>query len=211
MPVDLTYEEALSRTEKVLIKGRFSKADVFITRTEDRHFVVKDYTQKGFWERNLVGRIVIGREARAYAALAGTEGLPSRFKRLSTFSFAVEYLEGKDLGDVEPGEIGPGVLHQFERIVRGMHERGWVHLDLHRRTNILLVDGKIYIVDLASALHSGRVPFIGKFLTRLIGIADTLSLIKMKTIYGPELLSPQERKWLRVRNRILPTKWEVRP
>jgi predicted Ser/Thr protein kinase len=211
MPVDLTYEEALSRTEKVLIKGRFSKADVFITRTEDRRFVVKDYTQKGFWERNLVGRIVIGREARAYAALAGTEGLPSRFKRLSTFSFAVEYLEGKDLGDVEPGEIGPGVLHQFERIVRGMHERGWVHLDLHRRTNILLVDGKIYIVDLASALHSGRVPFIGKFLTRLIGIADTLSLIKMKTIYGPELLSPQERKWLRVRNRILPTKWEVRP
>jgi hypothetical protein len=210
MPADLTYKEALSHTEKVLIRGRFTKADVYITRSGDRRFVVKDYSQKGFWERNLVGRIVIGREARAYAALAGTEGLPSRFKRLSTFSFAVEYLEGKDFGDVEPGEIGPGVIGQFERIVRGMHGRGWVHLDLHRRTNILLVGGKIYIVDLASALHPGSVPFFGKFLTRLIGIADTLSLIKMKTIYGPELLSPQERKWLRVRNKILPTKWEVR-
>ncbi|HSB34998.1 MAG TPA: hypothetical protein VLG39_11120 [Nitrospirota bacterium] len=210
MPVDLTYDEAVQKQEKVLIKGRFTKADVFITRSGRGRFVVKDYTRKGFWERNLVGRIVIGREARAYAALAGTEGLPSRFKRLSAFSFAVEYLEGKDFGDVESGEIGPTVIGQFERIVRGMHGRGWVHLDLHRRTNILLVGGRIYVVDLASALHPGGVPFIGKFLTRLIGIADTLSLIKMKTIYRPELLSPRERKWLRFRNKILPTKWETK-
>ncbi|HET7319796.1 MAG TPA: hypothetical protein VFK23_11715 [Nitrospirota bacterium] len=208
MPVDLTYTEAKANTEKLLIKGRFTKADVFITRSGQDRFVVKDYAQKGFWERNLVGRIVIGREARAYAALAGTEGLPSRFKRLSAFSFAVEYLEGKDFGDVEPGEIGAAVIGQFERIVRGMHGRGWVHLDLHRRTNILLVGGRIYIVDLASALHPGGVPFIGKFLTRLIGIADTLSLIKMKTIYGPELMSPRERKWLRIRNKVMPSKWE---
>src|SRR5574342_125527 len=97
-PADLTYDEAVANTEKVLIKGRFTKADVYITRSGDRRFVVKDYTQKGFWERNLIGRIVIGREARAYAALAGTEGLPAQFKRLSTFSFAVEYLEGKDFG-----------------------------------------------------------------------------------------------------------------
>lgn len=208
MPADLTYDEAISHTEKVLIKGRFTKADVFITRSGHGRFVVKDFTQKGFWERNLVGRVVIGREARAYAALAGTEGLPARFKRLSTFSFVVEYLEGKDLGAVERGEIGPEVIRQFERIVNGLHERGWVHLDLHRRTNVLLVDGKIYIVDLASALHTGRIPFIGKCLTWLIGIADSLSLIKMKTIYGPELLSPRERTWLRLRNKVMPSKWE---
>jgi hypothetical protein len=79
MPSDLTYNEAISHTEKVLIKGRFTKADVFITRSGHERFVVKDYTQKGFWERNLVGRVVIAREARAYAALAGTEGLPVRF------------------------------------------------------------------------------------------------------------------------------------
>jgi len=208
MPADLTYDEAVSHTEKVLIKGRLTKADVFITRSGRERFVVKDYTRKGFWERNLVGRVVIGREARAYAALAGTEGLPARFKRLSAFAFAVEYLEGKDFGVVERGEIGPEVICQFERIVNGLHERGWVHLDLHRRTNVLLVDGKIYIVDLASALHPGRLPFIGKFLTWLIGIADSLSLIKMKTIYGPELLSPRERTWLRLRNKVMPSKWE---
>ena len=116
MPADLTYDKAVSHTENILIKGRLTKADVFITRSGRERFVVKDYTRKGFWERNLVGRVVIGREARAYAALAGTEGLPARFKRLSAFAFAVEYLEGKDLGAVERGEIGPEVIRQFERM-----------------------------------------------------------------------------------------------
>jgi tRNA A-37 threonylcarbamoyl transferase component Bud32 len=207
MLTDLTYDEAVANTEKVLIKGRFTKADVFITRSSGQRFVVKDYSKKGFWERNIVGRIVIGREARAYNALAGIDGLPSRFKRISPFTFAVEYLEGKDLGAVERGEIGAEVIRQFERIVRDLHERGWVHLDLHRRSNILLVDGKVYVVDLASALHSGSIPLIGSCLTSLIGIADLLSLIKMKTIYGPELMSPREQAWLRIRNRVMPSKW----
>src|SRR5574341_1938399 len=103
MHADLTYDRAVANLEKVLIKGRFFKADVFITQSEGRRFVVKDYSQKGFWERNLVGRIVIGREAGAYAALSGVDGMPQRFKRLSPFSFAVEFLDGRDLGSVGPG------------------------------------------------------------------------------------------------------------
>jgi len=204
----LTYSEAIMNLEKVLIKGRFTKADVFITRSEGRRFVVKDYSQKGFWERNLVGLIVIGREAMAYEALSGTEGLPPQFKRLSPYSLAIEYLEGKDLGGFQRGEFGPEVMRQFERIVDGLHKRGWVHLDLHRRTNILFVDGKIFIVDLASALHTGSIPLIGRYITGLFGIADRLSLIKMKKIFGPELLTDRERRWLKLRNIFMRTKWE---
>jgi predicted Ser/Thr protein kinase len=208
MHADPTYDEALANLEKILIKGRFTKADVFIARSGGHRFVVKDFSKKGFWERNLIGRTVIGREARAYAALAGIEGLPSRFKRLSPFSLAVEYLEGKHLGDLERGQIGPDVIHQFERILNDLHKRGWVHLDLHRRTNILLIDGKVYFVDLASALHPGSIPLIGRCLTALIGFADQLSLIKMKTVFAPELLSAWERKVLKIRNRIMPSKWD---
>jgi predicted Ser/Thr protein kinase len=207
---DLTYDEAVANTEKVLIKGRFTKAEVFITRSGGRRFVVKDYSGKGLWERHIIGRIVIGREARAYAGLAGIDGLPARFKRLSPFSLAVEYLEGKHLGAVERGEIGPDVIRQFERIVHDLHDRGWVHLDLHRRTNILLIDGKVYVVDLASALHAGSVPLFGRCLTGLIGIADRLSLIKMKAIFVPGSLTKREQRWLRIRNSIMPTKWDPR-
>jgi hypothetical protein len=206
---DLTYDAAISNREKVLIKGGLYKADVFITRLDGQRFIVKDYAGKGFWERNIIGRIVIGREARAYAGLTGVVGLPSKFRKLSPFTFAVEYLEGKDLGSVAQGSVGPEVIQQFERIVRALHERGWVHLDLHRRTNILLVNGTVYVVDLASALHTGSVPLIGRCYTRLVGLADRLSLIKMKTVFAPELMSVQERKLLKLRNWIMPTKWDI--
>lgn len=204
---DLSYDEAAANLEKVLIKGRLLKADVFITRFCGQRFVVKDFGKKGFLERNLVGRMVVAREIRAYRALAGIDGLPSQFKRLSPFSIAVEYLEGKDLGGIVRGEIGPGAVLQFESIVEELHERGWVHLDLQRRSNILLVDGKVFVVDLASAVHPGSIPVVGRCLTRLLGFADRLSLIKMKSIYAPELITAREKKWLRLRNLMMPRKW----
>jgi hypothetical protein len=207
MKPDLTYDQAIANLEKVLIKGGFYKADVFITRDDGRRFVVKDYSRKGFWERNIVGRIVIGREASAYAALSGVAGLPRYYKRLSPFTLAVEYLEGKDLGGFDRGAIKPDMILQFERIVNDLHARGWVHLDLHRRTNILIVEGNVFVVDLASAFHAGRVPLIGRCLTGLIGLADQLSLIKMKTVFTPELMSVREQRWLRIRNAIMPSKW----
>jgi predicted Ser/Thr protein kinase len=204
---DLTYDKAVSNQEKVLIKGSFTKADVFIARSGGVQVIVKDFSKKGFWERNLIGRMIIGREANAYAALAGIDGIPSHFKRLSPFAIAIEYLEGKDLGGLGRGEIGPGVMLQFERIIDDLHERGWVHLDLHRRTNILLIGGKVFVVDLASALHAGSIPFFGRYFTRLIGLADRLSLIKMKTIFSPELMTTKDRKLLKIRNIFLPSKW----
>jgi RIO-like serine/threonine protein kinase len=207
MNSDLTYSAALSNIEKTITKGNFLKADVHIVRAGGQKFVVKDFGAKGFWERNLVGRLVIARELRAYRALSDIEGLPSRYKRLSPFALAIEYLEGRDLGAVRPNELGPGLILQFERIVEDLHERGWVHLDLQKRSNILVVDGTLYVVDLASALHPGGVPLIGRRLTRFMSFFDRLSLIKIKNIYSPELMTERERKWLRLRNLVMPRKW----
>ncbi len=212
MMLTLTYDEARANAEKVLITGRFTKADVFITRVGGKRFIVKDYSRKGFWERNLVGRVVVHREAKAYASLRGLEGLPPNALRLLPAAFAVEYLDGRhlgELGELDRGAIGPEIVRQLERIIDDLHERGWVHLDLHRRTNILLVNGKVFVVDLASALHPGVIPVLGRVLTRLIGIADRISLIKMKTIFSPQLLTAGELRWLRFRNYFMPTKWDA--
>jgi len=207
MNLDLTYAEATANIEKVLAQGGFAKARVFIARHRGRRIVVKDFGSKGFWERNLIGRMVISREFRAYRALAGIDGLLAAAKRLTPFSLAVEYLDGIDLGGLTRGEIGRGVIEQFERIVNAIHSRGWVHLDLQRRSNILLVNGKVFVVDLASAFHPGGIPLIGRGLTRFLGFFDRLSLIKLKNIYTPDSLTSAERKWLRARNLVMPTKW----
>ena len=203
----LTYDELRSHIETVLITGAFAKADVFISHINSDRFVVKDFGNKGFLERNIIGRLLISRETRAYRALVGLEGLPKRFFRISPYALAIEYLEGTDLGRVDRGEIGPGVIRRFETIVEELHERGWVHLDLQRRSNILVAGGKVYVVDLASAFRPGGVPLLGRPLTRLLGFFDRLSLIKVKSIYAPEMLTPRERKWLSLRNLVMPRKW----
>src|SRR4030067_1684779 len=112
MNLDLTYAEATANIEKVLAQGGFAKARVFIARHRGRRFVVKDFCPKGFWERNLIGRMVIGREFRAYRALAGIDGLLATAKRLTPFSLAVEYLDGIDLGGLTRGEVRRGAIER---------------------------------------------------------------------------------------------------
>lgn len=200
MDRDMTYEDAVCSIERVIAKNSFAKADVFLCNCRGQKFILKDFGRKGFWERNLIGRVVIAREHRAYRALAGVNGFPAGYKRLSPFALAIEYLEGTDLGSVKQHEIGPGVVLQFERIVDSLHERGWVHLDLQRRSNILLVGGNVFVIDLASAFHPGGVPIIGRMLLRLLGFADRLSLLKLKYLFAPELMSPEDRKLIKLRN-----------
>jgi len=203
----MTYDEVVSGMEKYLTEGRFAKANVFLSRIEGGQFIVKDFARKGFWERNLIGRIVIGRECLAYRTLAGTPGIVQHFEQLGPFTLAIEYLHGRDLGSVERHEIGAEVVRQLEAIVNSLHQRGWVHLDLQRRSNILLIDGRVVVVDLASAMHPGAVPLIGGLLVRIVGFADRLSLLKMKNLFSPELLSEADRRMIRLRNLFMPTKW----
>ncbi|HAK60271.1 MAG TPA: hypothetical protein DCO77_07785 [Nitrospiraceae bacterium] len=207
MDLDLTYDEAASHVERVIAKGKFAKADVFIANLSGRRFLVKDFSRKGFWERTLIGRVFIGRELRAYAALAGIDGLPSWFKRLNPFALAVEYLAGRDLGGINQGEIGNEVMLQFQRIVDAVHSRGWIHGDLQRRSNVLLVGRKVFVVDLASAFHPRGVPVIGWFLHRFFGFFDRLSFIKLKKIYLPDQLTAGERRLLSLRNFFMSAKW----
>src|SRR3989304_4033718 len=184
MNLELTYAEATANIEKVLAQGGFAKARVFIARHRGRRIVVKDFGSKGFWERNLIGRMVISREFRAYRALAGIDGLLAAAKRLPPFSLAVEYLDGIDLGGLTRGEIGRGVIEQFERIVNAIHSRGWVHLDLQRRSNILLVNGKVFVVDLASAFVPGAfITLFGEGLR--LWAAGHLRKNKQLTATGP--------------------------
>lgn len=207
MDEEMTYADARAGIERIIAEKKFAKAEVFVSARGGSRFIVKDFGQKGFWERNLIGRIVIGREYHAYCALAGVAGFPSRFRRLTPFALAIEYLEGRDLGSVGQGDIGPGIVRQLEKIIDELHGRGWVHLDLQRRSNILLVNNSVIVIDLASAFHPGGVPILGRLLATLLGFADRLSLLKMKSLFAPELLTSADRRMIRVRNLFMRTKW----
>lgn len=207
MDRNMTYLDARGGVERIIAEKKFAKADVFVSLCRGERIIVKDFGQKGYWERNLIGRIVISRECGAYRSLAGVAGLPSKYRRLSPFTLAIEYLEGRDLGSLTQADIGAGIIRQLERIISDLHARGWVHLDLQRRSNILLVDGSVYVIDLASAFRPGGVPLVGRLLVALIGFADRLSLLKMKNLFAPELLSAADKRMIRLRNLFMPTRW----
>ena len=61
MHPDLTYDKAVASREKVLITGKLFKADVFVAGSDGQRIVVKDFGNKGFFERHIVGRTVIAR------------------------------------------------------------------------------------------------------------------------------------------------------
>lgn len=204
---EMTYQDAVIGAERYISAGKLGKADIFISRYRGDLFLVKDFSGRASWERNSIGRLLIRREYRAYRGLAGIEGLPGRFQRLSPFCLAIEYLAGRDFSHVERQEVQPGTLRELADIIHALHVRGWVHLDLHRRKNILLVDGKVFVVDLASAFHTAAVPVIGSLLTKAAGIADRLALVKFKAIFAPEMLTPGEQRLSKIRNIFLRTSW----
>ncbi len=204
----MTYQEAVQGAERCLSAGKVGKADIFITRFRGVRFVVKDFGNQRAWLRNSIGRLLISREHRAYRGLSGIPGIPAVSHRLTPFCIAVEYLAGKTFSSVERHEITPATLRQLETIVRDLHARGWVHLDLHRRKNLLLVKGTVVVIDLASAVHTGAVPIVGKLLTRTAGLTDRLALVKFKALFAPKLLTRWERRFCRIRNVFLRTPWE---
>lgn len=204
---DMTYHDVRADVERVIAPGKFAKAEVFLARSCGLRFIAKDFGGKGFFERNVIGRLVIAREHRAYRALAGVEGLPAHVRRITPFCLIIEYLDGNDLGGVAGGAPGPETIRQLESIIDTLHGRGWVHLDLQRRSNILLVNGRVHVVDLASAVHPGGVPLIGRLLVRLLGFADRLSLVKMKRLFAPGLLTERDRRLIRLRNLVMRSQW----
>src|SRR5262249_59706542 len=60
-----------------LHRGAWSKADIYLARANGETVVVKDFAAKSAPIRWL-GRLQVGRECRAYEALAGTSGVARR-------------------------------------------------------------------------------------------------------------------------------------
>ena len=70
---------------------------------------------------------------------------------------------------------------QLSRLVDVLHSRGYLHLDLgHRRNVLVLRDGRPAIVDFASSLFVARLPLLG----RIGRFVDSRSLRRLEHRYG---------------------------
>jgi hypothetical protein len=152
--VDLPTRAGLAEaTVEVLHRGNVRNPDVLLVEAPVGRVVVKDFAPRGAFVRRVLGPLIHGREIRAYRALAGSEAVPRFLGRIDRLAFAVEYRPGRRMSRKLAGQVPPAFLEDLERVIRAMHERGVVHLDLRHRSNVMVdASGRPVLIDFASAI-----------------------------------------------------------
>ena len=199
--------EDLCRNVVPLIRGSFlGKPDVSRVEAGGQVLMVKDVKGKPALFRWTIGLWLIDKEWKIYSRLAGIRGIPKPVQRLDRFAFATEFVSGRP---VPRGESLPASFYdRLGKILREIHSRGVVHLDLRHKGNILLSETQEPIlIDFNSSFAFGEKGLLRRVLFPVLQWIDTGGFLKLKERASPELMTPEERSFLTRFNRI--RKWWI--
>ena len=190
-----------------LSEGRWANAVLYRFESGGASWVVKDFRPRSWLVRNLIGRFLVRREARALVRLAGRPTTPQAPFRVDAHALAYRYLEGLNLRDARANP-GPGFFPDLERTVREMHATGGlVHLDLRNAGNILVTaDGAPVLLDFQSHLRTRWMPGPLRRLTERIDLA---AVYKHWANRSPTTMGPERTAALERMNRLRPL-WALR-
>lgn len=140
-----------------------TKATVFLIERPAGVVVRKQLGTDGPWHLRRIGRWLLRREARMLRIL-GTTGLVPRLVGSGDDWLETEHVSGETVSSRR--ELG--VTHEEARRLREalaqFHESGFAHGDLGRRDLILTLDGRVVILDVATAVGPGWPPVLGRLL-----------------------------------------------
>ena len=182
---------------RMLKAGGPTKADLRVVDVGDGPLVVKDFAAKASWVR-LIGRLQIGRECRAYRWLGALPGLAPFVGRVDAHALALGWIDGGQLSEAarRPGE-GALLLSRLREIVERMHRTGLVHLDLRGRENVMLdAEGRILVLDLASAMWFRPGGLASRLFARPLQAADEAAMLKWKILLDAGPYTDDERAFL---------------
>ncbi len=192
-----------------------TKAELWVYRRAEGDLALKSYSARPWPIRNTLGRLLIRREARAYAAVAGLAGLPRFLGRVGPFALAVEWIDAPPLSEFADGTVEPQRFDRLETILAGLHRRGVALVDLNYRDLLIDADGSVHIVDLAMACVLGKRP--GRVRRRLFDhfcAADRFALARLRARFAGEdpaaaieAADPRVLTWHR-RARRLKWRWD---
>jgi len=172
--VDLTPERRIT--------GRnLSKADVLFYSVGEWRVAVKDYGARPFLARHTVGRLLVGRECRAYERAGGAPGLVPFLGRLGPFTMATGWIDAVPLADLPGGAVSAEIFDRLDAVIADLHRRGVALADLHHRDVLVGKNGSVHVVDLAVAHVLGPRP--GPLRLRLfarLAAQDRLAAARMR-------------------------------
>lgn len=188
-----------------LKKKRLYGPDVSVVSSGDTMLVEKTYRNRGPAVR-ILGIILVFWERFIYLRIQGINGIPELMKSPDMYTLMTKYMGGYNLRDTATPP-GKAYFKDLTRLIRDMHDRGVVHLDLRNRRNYGIDDAQNpYLVDFASSIY---LPF-PKTLKDILSLIDWMGFAKVKKKLAPSLITPQERRLLNLGNTLsswwLPTK-----
>ncbi len=179
-----------------LTQGKFGKPDLCRVEAAGRSLMVKDVRKKHFFLRWTLGSWLIHKEWKIYSQLSGVKGVPEPVERIDRFAFAMEFVPGKPIQRDAP--LAPSFFRELERVLRDVHERGVVHMDLRHKGNILISEkGDPYLIDFNSSFAFKEKGFLRRYLFPLLKRIDDGGLLKLKKRIAPALLTSEEQAFLK--------------
>ncbi len=187
-----------ARRDAWLVRGRWSKADLWTSRLEDgTPVVVKDFAGKPLLARPWA-RVQVAREARFLLLLEKTGVVPRLLGRVGKDALVLEHLGGTPLHRHRKGD--PGRAEYLPRIAEALarvHALGVVHLDLRGRENVHVAEGdRVVILDWAGALAFRPGSFAHRVVFPWLRRVDETALVKWKVILAPETVTEEDRRFL---------------
>jgi predicted Ser/Thr protein kinase len=192
----------IEKSSVCLSKGSaFGKPDLHRVEVEGRTLIVKDVRRKNLFFRWTLGLWLIHKEWKIYSQLKGVQGVPQAVGRIDRFAFAMEFVPGRS---IQRGEkLQPSFFSHLEQVLREIHQRGVVHLDLRHKGNILISErGEPFLIDFNSSFSFKEKGPFRRFLFPILRWVDYGGLLKLKQRVSPSLMTPEELSFLRRFNRL---------
>jgi len=184
-----------------LVEGRFGKPDLNRVEIEGQAFMVKDVRRRNFFLRWTLGLWLIQQEWKIYSRLKGLKGIPQPVERIDRFAFAMEFIPGVP---IERGEIiPPAFFSDLDQVLKAIHSRGVVHMDLRHKGNILVSEqGKPFLIDFNSSFAFKDKGILRRYLFPLFRWVDYGGFLKLKERASPSSMTPEETDFLKRFNRL---------
>lgn len=185
-----------------LSKGSaLGKPDLHRVEVEGRTLMVKDVRRKNLFFRWTLGLWLIHKEWKIYSRLKGIQSVPQPLGRIDRFAFAMEFVPGRS---IQRGEkLQPSFFSHLEQVLREIHQRGIVHLDLRHKGNILISErGEPFLIDFNSSFSFKEKGPFRRFLFPILRWVDYGGLLKLKQRVSPSLMTPEELSFLKRFNRL---------
>lgn len=185
---DIPRSRLRDRPRRRLHPGRnATKAIVDLIEIDGRSLVLKDLSERPWPVRTLLGPWQLDREARAYHRLEGVPGVPRLIGRVDRQALLMEYVVGRDLGRLRPGDLDAEFFERLESLIESIHARGVAHGDLNRSDVIAGGDGRPHVLDFSTAILSSRTDRSRRsFLFAQACRIDRRSLAKLRLRFLPQ-------------------------